>query len=156
MMTTRIPLQTPNVGSPRSSNATSVPQRRVFGMRNVIDDDDEPSGLERSTRRASGGQNFRRQSFVSRWKRSPDLEDAIKSPMSERPPIPNALRGSESASTPLPILSMTVLSIVSFRTNLSDVTDKASRPCLGSFCLPTSPCHFCFSWSKVRNRMWCG
>ncbi|KAG1753532.1 major facilitator superfamily domain-containing protein [Suillus paluster] len=108
-MNTRIPLQTPNVGSPRSSNA---PQRRFFGMRNDTEEDDELSRLERSTRRASaGGQNHRRPSFVSRWRRSTDTESAIKSPMFERPPIPNALRGSESDSTPLPVLSMTVLSI---------------------------------------------
>ncbi|KAG0706960.1 major facilitator superfamily domain-containing protein [Suillus ampliporus] len=36
---------------------------------------------------------------------------AIKSPAFERPPIPNALRGSEADSTPLPVLSMIVLSI---------------------------------------------
>ncbi|KAG1747361.1 hypothetical protein EDB19DRAFT_1686930 [Suillus lakei] len=107
-MTTRIPLQPPNVGSPRSYNA---PPRRFFGMQNDAEGDDDPSGLERSTRRTSGGQNHRRQSFVSRWRTSSDIESAIKSPTLERPPIPNALRGSESASTPLPVLSMIVLSI---------------------------------------------
>ncbi|KAG1776793.1 hypothetical protein EV702DRAFT_1106564 [Suillus placidus] len=107
-MTTRIPLKPPNAGSSRSLHA---PPRRFFGMRNSTEEDDDPSGLERSTRRASGGQNNRRQSFVSRWRTSTDVESAIKSPMLERPPIPNALRGSESDSTPLPALSMIVLSI---------------------------------------------
>ncbi|KAG2143017.1 hypothetical protein DEU56DRAFT_792996 [Suillus clintonianus] len=106
-MTTRIPLQPPNVGSLRSN----APPRRFFGMRNDTEEDDEPSGLERSTRRASGGQNHRRPSFVSRWRTSADMESAIKSPALERPPIPNALRSSESDSTPLPVLPMIVLSI---------------------------------------------
>lgn len=80
-------------------------------MRNDTEEDDDPSGLERSTRRASAGPNHRRQSFISRWRTSTDVESAIKSPTPERPPIPNALRGSESDSTPLPALSMIVLSI---------------------------------------------
>lgn len=79
-------------------------------MRNDTEEDDDPSGLERSTRRASAGPNHRRHSFISRWRTSTDVESAIKSPL-ERPPIPNALRGSESDSTPLPALSMIVLSI---------------------------------------------
>ncbi|KAG2748875.1 hypothetical protein P692DRAFT_20857109 [Suillus brevipes Sb2] len=107
-MNTRIPLQPPKVGSLRSLNA---PPRRFFGMRNDTEEDDDPSGLERSTRRASAGPNHRRQSFISRWRTSTDVESAIKSPTPERPPIPNALRGSESDSTPLPALSMIVLSI---------------------------------------------
>ncbi|KAG1869907.1 hypothetical protein F4604DRAFT_1772380 [Suillus subluteus] len=107
-MTTRIPLQPPNVGTRRSLNA---PPRRFFGMRNDTEEHDDPSGLERSTRRASGGQDHRRQSFLSRWRTSTDVESAIKSPILERPPIPNALRSSESDSTPLPALSMIVLSI---------------------------------------------
>ncbi|KAG2059734.1 hypothetical protein BDR06DRAFT_905245 [Suillus hirtellus] len=106
-MTTRISFQPPNVGSSRSLNA---PPRRFFGMRNDTEQDDDPSGPERSTRRASGGIH-RKQSFVSRWRTNTDVESAIKSPILERPPIPNALRGSESDSTPLPALSMIVLSI---------------------------------------------
>lgn len=35
----------------------------------------------------------------------------VKPPTSERPPIPSALHGGESGMTPLPVLSMTVLSI---------------------------------------------
>lgn len=80
-------------------------------MRDETEEDDDPSRLERSTRQASGGQNHRRQSFVSRWRTSTDVESNTKSPILERPPIPNALRGSESDSTPLPALSMIVLSI---------------------------------------------
>ncbi|KAG2139370.1 hypothetical protein BD769DRAFT_1663242 [Suillus cothurnatus] len=107
-MTTRIPLQPPTSGGLRSLNA---PPRRFFGMRNDTEENDDPSGVEHSTRRASGGQNHRRQSFVSRWRTSTDVESAIKSPILERPPIPDALRRSESDSTPLPALSMIVLSI---------------------------------------------
>ena len=49
-----------------------------------------------------------------------DLESGIPSPArSERPPIPSALPSSgEAASTPLPILPMIVLSIVSFSPSL--------------------------------------
>ncbi|KAG2154186.1 uncharacterized protein EDB93DRAFT_1133165 [Suillus bovinus] len=107
-MTTRISLQPPNVGSSRSLYA---PPRRSFGMRNDTEQDNDPSAPERSTRRATGGHIQQRQSFVSRWRTSTDVESAIKSPILERPPIPNALRGSESDSTPLPALSMIVLSI---------------------------------------------
>lgn len=149
-MNTRIPLQPPNVGSLRSLNA---PPRRFFGMRNDIEEDDDPSGLERSTRRASAGLNHRRQSFISRWRTSTDVESAIKSPTLERPPIPNALRSSESDSTPLPALSMIVLSIVSLCTHLRDMTDQVQRPCLESFFPPTSPCRFSFSWSKVCDHV---
>jgi hypothetical protein len=103
---------------------------------------------------ASAGPNHRRQSFISRWRTSTDVESAIKSPTPERPPIPNALRGSESDPTPLPALSMIVLSIVSLCTHLRDMTDQVPRLCLESFFPPTSPCRFSFSWSKVRNHMW--
>jgi hypothetical protein len=149
-MTTRIPLQPPTSGGLRSLNA---PPRRFFGMRNDTEENDDPSGVEHSTRRASGGQNHRRQSFVSRWRTSTDVESAIKSPILERPPIPDALRRSESDSTPLPALSMIVLSIVSFCMHLRDMTDRVPRPCLENFFLPTLQCRFSFSWSKVRNHM---
>lgn len=149
-MTTRISFQPPNVGGSRSLNA---PPRRFFGMRNDTEQDDDPSGPERSTRRASGGQIHRQQSFVSRWRTNTDVESAIKSPILERPPIPNALRSTESDSTPLPALSMIVLSIVSICMHLRDITDQAPRPCLESFSLQTSPCRFSFSWLKVRHNI---
>jgi hypothetical protein len=151
IMNTRIPLQPPKIGSLRSLNA---PPRRFFGMRNDTEEDDDPSGLERSTRRASAGPNHRRHSFISRWRTSTDVESAIKSPPLERPPIPNALRGSESDSTPLPALSMIVLSIVSVCVHLHDMANQVPRLCLESFFPPTSPCRFSFSWSKVRDHMW--
>ena len=70
-------------------------------------------------RRFSGRVSFssllhHRPSFASRWKRGVvDEEAGVSSPRPERPLIPSALQPPpEVYSTPLPILSMIVLSIV--------------------------------------------
>lgn len=110
-MGTHIPLRTPGTGTPRP-NPTSIPTVRFFGMRNDSeDDDDEHFAFEPTTTRPSA---HRKQSFISRWRSSTGTESIIKSTSTERPQIPNALRRSQSDSTPLPALSMIVLSIVSF------------------------------------------
>jgi hypothetical protein len=60
-----------------------------------------------------------RPSFVERWRTAGGDEEAgpsgeLPSPKVERPPIPSALQpSSEVYSAPLPMISMTVLSIVS-------------------------------------------
>ncbi|OJA11395.1 hypothetical protein AZE42_03949 [Rhizopogon vesiculosus] len=107
-MGTHIPLRSPIIGRP-PSNPTPVKTVRFFGMRNDSeDDDDEHLVFDRSTRPVLPG---RKQSFISRWRSRSVSETDIKSTSLERPPIPNALRRSESDSTPLPALSMIVLSI---------------------------------------------
>ncbi|EKM57989.1 uncharacterized protein PHACADRAFT_251932 [Phanerochaete carnosa HHB-10118-sp] len=55
-----------------------------------------------------------RPSFVTRWRRTAEDEEmgAVSTPKSERPPIPSALQPPpEMCATPLPALSMIVLSI---------------------------------------------
>ncbi|KIJ61807.1 hypothetical protein HYDPIDRAFT_95562 [Hydnomerulius pinastri MD-312] len=88
----------------------SRPSRRSFGVPNALGIHD--TGTEsRQSRRISGTENQRnRPSFLSRL-RSHDEEIGVKSPTLERPPIPSALRPGEADSTPLPTLSMIVLSI---------------------------------------------
>jgi hypothetical protein len=99
-----------------------MPPRRSFGLAvndSALDDDDSQSLGERTpTRRVLGpvsfGQNQHRPSIVSRWRSTLDAESRrTLSPVGERPPIPSALQPSkEIYSTPLPMLSMIVLSIV--------------------------------------------
>ncbi|KAI0087355.1 hypothetical protein BDY19DRAFT_247311 [Irpex rosettiformis] len=77
-----------------------------------------PSQLINYGRRPSGHVSFssmlrHRPSFASRWKNGAvDEEAGVSSPRPERPPIPSALQPPpEVYSTPLPTLSMIVLSI---------------------------------------------
>ena len=102
----RIPTQVPRTGQLHMSS----PSRRSFGVPNApgtlrdgeISDVHEP----RQSRRASWIQP----NILSRLV---NQDDELKSPTSERPPIPSALHARELDSTPLPVLSMIVLSIVS-------------------------------------------
>ena len=124
----------------------SSPSRRSFGVPNVlgIQQDGEPADIHPS-RHAS----WVRPNILSMLT-SQDEELGVKSPTSERPPIPSALHVREPDSTPLPVLSMIVLSIVSAPiARLFPLFSASSRPCLGSSCLQTCQCHSCSSWSKV-------
>ncbi|KAI0754437.1 major facilitator superfamily MFS-1 [Daedaleopsis nitida] len=97
-----------------------MPPRRVFGPGDSALDIDaevpEVQGGERSnTRRPSGRVSFsglvRKPSILSRWSRTGD-EESGTAPTPERPAIPSALQSSgEVYATPLPALSMIVLSI---------------------------------------------
>lgn len=98
--------------------------RRVFGVdESALDVNDTPgSAAGREQHRVQGRVSFnqsqRKPSFISRWRRNQDEEDGLgpTSP-AERPPIPSALEPKgESYSTPLPTLSMIVLSIVRYLT----------------------------------------
>ncbi|KAF8438998.1 hypothetical protein L210DRAFT_3761196 [Boletus edulis BED1] len=89
----------------------SSPSRRSFGVPNAlgIQDDGEIADihdLRRPSRRAS----WMRSNILSVLTNQEE-ELGVKSPTSERPPIPSALHAREPDSTPLPVLSMIVLSI---------------------------------------------
>ncbi|KAH7887062.1 hypothetical protein F5I97DRAFT_1872838 [Phlebopus sp. FC_14] len=103
------------MSDPLTSN-TSLPPRRSFGVPNALgiqlgqgdtSESAPPRGRGQS-RWTSSAQNQHRTSFLSRLMHH-DEEAAVKSP--ERPPIPSALHARESDATPLPVLSMIVLSI---------------------------------------------
>ncbi|KAF9239817.1 hypothetical protein BU15DRAFT_87832 [Melanogaster broomeanus] len=86
----------------------SLPQRRTFGVPNALGIQAEGEVQEREQ---SSRIPRTRLPFLP-GSRSQDEEiGAIKSPTSERPPIPSALHAREPDSTPLPVLSMIVLSI---------------------------------------------
>lgn len=106
------------------SPSTPDAPRRAFG---AIDDSalDDNDGMSTNERRGLGfgrvsfSQGQRKPSFISRWRRTPDEEEGMGRPPStitpERPLIPSALeQKGEAYTTPLPTLSMIVLSIVRF------------------------------------------
>ncbi|KAJ7740010.1 hypothetical protein DFH07DRAFT_751956 [Mycena maculata] len=96
-----------------------MPPRRSFGTNldeSALDDSEtpEPSRFRKLVGRISFGNGQRRPSFASRWRNSGNEEDgnAPSTPGTERPPIPTMMQSSgETYATPLPILSMIVLSI---------------------------------------------
>lgn len=150
---------TPRLGSRTSARVPQVaqrqlhmssPSRRSFGVTNAL-------GIQQDGEIADG-QDSRRPLRRASWIRpnilsvltSQDEDPGIKSPTSERPPIPSALHVREPDATPLPVLSMIVLSIVSAPFSRYPPQCSASnRPCLESFCLQTYRCRSCSSWSKV-------
>ncbi|KAJ7682964.1 major facilitator MFS-1 [Mycena rosella] len=92
-----------------------MPPRRSFGPdESALDDSPEspePTGVRRLIGRISFGNSLHRPSFASRWRNSSN-EEGITTPGTERPPIPSMMQSSaETYATPLPILSMIVLSI---------------------------------------------
>lgn len=90
----------------------SMPAHRTFGTNESaldVDNDDEPSIARRVL---SFGQQHR-PSFTSRWRNSENLQGELPTPTTERPPIPTMMQpAGEIYTTPLPVLSMIVLSIV--------------------------------------------
>ncbi|KAF8644931.1 hypothetical protein AX16_008213 [Volvariella volvacea WC 439] len=102
------------MSTPRADNM-SVP-RRTFGVdESALDDTEGPSDsnvVRRVLSRLSFGTSQHRPSFVSRWRNATsEAQEEIAEP-SERPPIPTMMQPSgEVYSTPLPVLSMIVLSI---------------------------------------------
>lgn len=100
-----------------------VPVTRTLGQgESAVDTTDLSPGpsSQAYARRPSARISFssvlkHRPSFVDRWRRTAGDEEsgAASSPKSERPPIPSALQPPpEACATPLPTLSMIVLSIV--------------------------------------------
>lgn len=140
-----------------------MPPRRVFGPGDSALDVDEDGaetqpGASLSARRPSGRVSFSRlvhkPSILSRWSRTGDEESgATETP--ERPSIPSALQPpGEVYATPLPVLSMIVLSIVRpFLQSLCACacgTERcAFRQCSANSSPPTYPLPSCSSWWKV-------
>lgn len=91
----------------------SSPPRRSFGVPNAlgIQHDGEISDVRDSSRQPRSTSWIRPNIFSLLTNHDEEL--GVKSPTSERPPIPSALHVREPDSTPLPALSMIVLSIVS-------------------------------------------
>src|SRR5262245_13817228 len=98
---------------------TKPPKRTFGGEESSLEVDDTPESTGSPARRflgriSFGGASRHRPSFVARWRNSTEEEGAGLTPMSQRPPIPSALQSAgETYTTPLPVLSMSVLSIVS-------------------------------------------
>lgn len=92
------------------SSSSPLPPRRLFGVPNALGiqlhGDASPPSASLDDRQSSATSPPRIQPRASF-----PHGHTVKSPTSERPPIPSALHGGESGMTPLPILSMTVLSI---------------------------------------------
>lgn len=94
------------------------------------------SGSERATPtrpRSSFVSRLRTMSQGSAWRKLADEE--LASPgLVDKPPIPSALAPSgESLSTPLPILPMIVLSIVSYPSSFRALFNVATQVMLGEF-----------------------
>ncbi|KAH8103084.1 major facilitator superfamily MFS-1 [Cristinia sonorae] len=92
--------------------------KRTFGPQAPLTNEDEQAQDEtQSSRRPSGRVSFsaipRRASFFNRWRRGVEQDDVTpQSPKPDKPPIPSALQpAAEVYATPLPTLSMVVLSI---------------------------------------------
>ncbi|KII87638.1 hypothetical protein PLICRDRAFT_42144 [Plicaturopsis crispa FD-325 SS-3] len=85
--------------------------RRSFGVNeSALDDNDTPND-QPTARRLFGRLSFNRSQHRSSWRAVPD-EEGGEGPADERPPIPSALQTpGEAYTTPLPALSMVVLSI---------------------------------------------
>lgn len=139
-----------------------MPPRRMFGP-------DESSGGDAGThtpnqpsdspqgRRMSARVSFsalRKPSFSLLRRSTVDEEAGEGSVVPDKPAIPSALQQSEAYTTPLPTLSMVVLSIVSVILACGvlscDYMRVHCRLCLESSCRPMSPHHSYCSWYKVR------
>ncbi|KAJ7906286.1 hypothetical protein B0H13DRAFT_2020962 [Mycena leptocephala] len=92
-----------------------MPPRRSFGPDESALDDSPETPEQNGVRSFIGRLSFsqHRPSFVSRWRNGGEDGDAAPTtPRTERPPIPTMMQPSgETYATPLPILSMIVLSI---------------------------------------------
>lgn len=134
--------------------------RRTFGVNESALDDSEGLPDQGAMRTILGRFSFgaqHRPSFVARWRRTAEGDDASlnSTPGGERPPIPTMMQPSgEAYTTPLPVLSMIVLSIVSDATCRSDIRDQRTRLdrlCLASSCRQMFRHRFYYSWSRVRS-----
>ena len=91
--------------------------------------------------------------FVKRWGKSRDGRSQSRPPpSSEQPPIPSALApATEVDSSPLPTLSMVVLSIVRLPCFFAHVRLTTHRRCSVNSCPQMYQCRFCSSWSRVSS-----
>lgn len=108
----------------RPTGSPSTPKRSFGVDGSALDTDgDTPGSLGDQPRRVLGRVSFDhsqpKPSFIARWRKLQDEEDGRGSTVVEPPLIPSALeQKGEAYSTPLPALSMIVLSIVSSSTML--------------------------------------
>ncbi|KAI0056222.1 major facilitator superfamily MFS-1 [Artomyces pyxidatus] len=102
------------MSTPRAG-AADTPPRRVFGFEEPSPADDDAFTASPGSQSRTGRISFlqgRRPSFAARWRGQSDEENTAAGTSDERPPIPSALHQSgEAYTTPLPTLSMIVLSI---------------------------------------------
>ena len=126
LMAARRPPHTNPFSEPSSSRRplvrlvpATMPPQRVFGSGSdsALDVDPNPRTPQREdSRNLSGRMSFsslvRNPSVFSRWSRAGGDEESGPAQAPDKPPIPSALQQSEAYSTPLPKLSMIVLSIV--------------------------------------------
>ena len=99
-----------------------MPPRRVFGPGDSALDvdsdapeiqDEVPIGARRPSARVSFSGIVRKPSILNRWSRNGGDEESGMTATPDRPAIPSAIQPpGEVYATPLPILSMIVLSIV--------------------------------------------
>lgn len=76
-----------------------------------------------------------------------DSMKTSKTAVTERAPIPSMMPTSDEVyATPLPTLSMVVLSIVSLHLFAACMSSNLVRPCLVNFSPPTSLLRSFFSW----------
>lgn len=143
-------------------NRTTMPPHRSFGMdESALDDENdtpqhETSAMRKVLGRISFGGSQHRPSFAARWRNGAEegAEGELLTPSSERPAIPTVVQPSgEAYTTPLPVLSMIVLSIVRLTRFSNPFRNETQvdvyRPCLANSCPRTSRLPFCSSWSKV-------
>ncbi|KAJ7158242.1 hypothetical protein C8R43DRAFT_1086999 [Mycena crocata] len=94
-----------------------MPPRRSFGPdESALDDSPETpeqTGVRRLIGRISFGNSQHRPSFASRWRNGGNEDGGTPgTPTPDKPPIPTMMQSSgETYATPLPVLSMIVLSI---------------------------------------------
>ncbi|KAH0835856.1 hypothetical protein J3R83DRAFT_9725 [Lanmaoa asiatica] len=88
----------------------SSPSRRSFGVPDALGIQHDGETTDLHERRLSRRPSWIRPNVISRLM-SHEEELGVKLPTTERPPIPSALHAREPDSTPLPVLSMVVLSI---------------------------------------------
>ena len=98
-----------------------MPPGRVFGPNTsdatadafVQSQGSDPQSARRPSARVSFSGLTRKPSILSRWSRAGEDEESGLMQPPERPAIPSALQApGEAYATPLPVLSMIVLSIV--------------------------------------------
>jgi hypothetical protein len=142
----------------------STPERRIlprrsFGVQESSvqeTSEGESNVIRRVSSRISLWSNRHRPTFVPWWTKGVNEhgEPESQTPTSGRAPIPTMMQSSgEAYTTPLPILSMIVLSIV--RSTVFNIQSGMMdlwfcRQCSENSYLQMSQRHSYYSWSKVR------
>lgn len=133
--------------------------RRTFGPdESAVDVEDSPGPSQRPSsyfdhRRQPGRGSISHSNprpSALRWRGTIDDDELPTEPSQDKPAIPSALQNPrEEYSTPLPTLSMIVLSIVclprrNFHFRIIEI--MIDRLCWENSCRQMFPPHFCYSW----------